>query len=83
LTFLTFCSVNSDRRDELQPMINNSDAQNDTLMHACAKSVDFFGEASLDPLLIKIVKNLQDMGLESTPNCAGQTPRDIFLSKGT
>jgi len=29
-------------------------------------SVDVFDEASLDPLLIKIVKNLQDMGLEST-----------------
>ena len=64
-------------------MINHTDADKNSLLHACAMSVEGSDSEVLDPTLIKVIKNLQDIGAESTANDKRHTPRDVFLSSGT
>ena len=65
-------------------MVGHTNDEGDTLLHGCAHSLDQLDETSgiLDPLLVQIMKNLRDMGVESTPNSMGDGPRDMFLAAG-
>jgi len=76
--------LRSERRDELLASIGCTNDDGDTLLHACAQSLDQRDETSqiLDPLLIQIMKNLLDMGIENTANNTGTTPRDMCLAAG-
>lgn len=70
-------------RDALLPSINSTDSDQNTLLHICASSIDQEeAQTVMNPRLVKVVRNLQDMGIEITKNSDGMTPAGLFLGKG-
>ena len=70
-------------RDDLLPTLNAADGDGNTLLHACALSIDHeAAQEVMDPRLVTVVRRLLDMGIEFAKNAEGLTPADLFLSNG-
>jgi len=70
-------------RDDLLPTLNAIDSEGNTLLHACALSIDQgAAQEVMDRRLVTVVRHLLDMGIEIAKNAAGLTPADLFLSNG-
>ena len=78
------------RRDELIPKVNETDIDKNTLLHACALSlnpdpntVEDDGAPKIMPAALpRIIKYLLDMGIEIKKNSEGQTPADALKTNG-
>jgi hypothetical protein len=78
------------RRDELVPKVNETDIDKNTLLHACALSlnpdpntVEDDGAPKIMPAALpRIIKYLLDMGIEIQKNSEGQTPADALKTNG-
>ncbi len=79
-----------ERRDELIPRVNETDIDRNTLLHACALSlnpdpntVEDDGAPKIMPAALpRIIKYLLDMGIEIQKNSEGQTPADALKTNG-
>jgi len=89
----TYNEVNriiKERRDELIPRLNETDAENNTLLHACALSLiqdptDMEEDeiaVIMPAALPRIIRYLLDMGIEIQKNSQGQTPADALKACG-